>query len=526
MKGNLFIDDTIQYVLFLNDIPDIVLTLEALKLQQFDPNAKFIIICFNENECDENETIPMLWSYKILNVIFIKYENNAVSGYVYFPNEDCDHPTPERVQNWEDCIHSYKDSKQVCTTRSIFPLKLMNFHRCPLIVSTFELNPFMLIKDGIPSGTDGDVMRITGDAVNASLVVISPSDGKGWGYLVNNTWIGSLGDLDKKLANISFTGSATMNLERYHDFDISTIFNTITMVWLIHPLRLESSSVKLLKPFTAGAWFFISITFGIFVLSHYFIDHSVWRIFSKVKRIDTFSHYFIAYTVQITLGVSVTKYPVNLCKHLILYWIWYWFLVRTLYQVNLIYFLQTDVKVDTIHNIQDAIAEGYTFGGGKPLKEFYSNDPFIYNNWKSDNSTDLYANLGRIMTGGKFTYGANTVFAKVFQRNTHLEIHALPKKIVESYSVVYFARKSAVTRPVNLVFARLFEAGIVKKIFEDYTSTLPEPQENANIPLTLNHFTGCFGILILGWVLSCIAFIFEILNSIRLRKKLLNVYVQ
>ncbi|XP_045488600.1 uncharacterized protein LOC123690055 [Pieris rapae] len=351
--------DVNQFILFVADVAETQAVINAIERQNLNANAKFIIICKHRTECNEAQAVKILWTYRIFNVIFIKNEDSLISGYTYFRNERCDHPIPRRLEHWDKCINFSKKVIKLCK-KQMFPPKFRNFHRCPLIVSTFEQRPFMYINDGVPYGADGDLLRCIVHTLNATLVLISPRDDGGWGSFENNTWTGSLGDVYNDLANVSMT-SASITFNRLKYFDISINYNSLDLVWVTHLSEFESSSHKLLKPFTGKARGLFVVTFMIPLIIHILLK---LRIMEKIKtrfNIGLSSDSFLIYALQISLGFSVTKYPKNFYKHVFLFWVWYWFFVRTLYQVYLIHSLHADVPLNTINTLRDAIEEGYQY---------------------------------------------------------------------------------------------------------------------------------------------------------------------
>ncbi|XP_045533107.1 uncharacterized protein LOC123720509 [Pieris brassicae] len=324
-----------QFILFVADVADTQAFLNLMERQNLNSNSKFIIICKHSNECDEAEAVKILWTYRILNVILIKNEDFFIRGYTYFRSERCDHPTPRRLEHWDKCIDSSKKVIKLCK-KHMFPEKFRNFHRCPLIVSTFEQRPFMYINDGVPYGADGDLLRCIVHTLNATLVLISPRDDDGWGSLENHTWTGSLGDVYNDLANVSMT-SASITFNRLKYFDMSINYNTLDLVWVTHPSEFESSSHKLLNPFTGKARVLFVVTLMVPLVIHILLK---LRFMDKIK----------------------TRF-------------------------------NTDVPINTINTLRDAIEEGYQYGSSPAIRDYFVDDQFIYNNWVFIDNNEMFPTL-------------------------------------------------------------------------------------------------------------------------------------
>ncbi|CAK1546104.1 unnamed protein product [Leptosia nina] len=514
------VEGTMQYVLFVDDIADLIRVLAALRRRNFNTNAKFIIICNRKNnQCVKSRAVEVLWSYRVTNVILIKEELSMVTGYTFFISELCDMPIPRVLKHWNDCIYSKQDKNTFCTTKYMFPVKFRNFRGCPLLVSTFSQVPYMMIEDGVPRGADGDLLRCIVQALNATLVLVFPPDDDGWGTYENNTWTGSLGDVYKGLANFSMT-SASVTLKRFQHFDMSVNYFSVNLVWVTHPSHdFESSSLKLVRPYKGNARILVMLTFVVVLLMQVFVKTRFYKGLSARFHFGDAPNSLLFHAFRRSLGLPM-KCPKSLFfKYCTFLWVWFWFLARTFYQVHLIESLQTNVPVNSINTIAEAIEEGYTIGSGPALKDYYLDDPFVYENW-IDVDTDQNLPIMKNLTEGlKFVLAINLVSVKAFEKATRLRLHVLSERVLKSHTVLFLEKHSHLTKSVNILLNRLFEAGIPDKLFEDYTFTARESKTKAKEPIRTEHFMGCYIILIVGWILSAIVFLVEkIVHRIKLRR--------
>ncbi|XP_039761790.1 uncharacterized protein LOC120634953 [Pararge aegeria] len=502
---------TRQFVLFANNLDGIKNLLAWLELHTYDTTARYMIICQSRStgNCDETNALEVLWQRRIVNVIFINdVFNNGSSGYYYQYGDKCKNSPPIKVSNWDSCVGT--NESRYCAGKFLIPLQ--NMYECPIIVSTFWQPPFMYINDGVPSGADGDLLRIIIDALNATLVLMEPSRGSGWGNLDDNgSWVGSLGDLYYDLANFSMV-SASITQARYDAFELSSFYFTTNIVWITHPPIPEPSSFKLLRPFKPDARIALGLSFVfVVILALIFKTNFCTSVFESINscRLPD-SVIFLAW--KMCMGQAITIIPLKMTVlYLILFWIWYCFLVRTFYQVHLINSLKTEVYSSEFSSIEDAIAAGYSFGGGPALQEYYVDSPSVYDKWEDIDISGYKTLMSNLSQGMKFVLAVNLASVKIFLKTPGRKLHILPQQVICSPIGIFLKKSSPFTIIINRILKRLFEYGIPQMIFKNYTaSDLTDKSTEENKPIKLIYCTGCYIILSIGWIASFILFIIEL----------------
>lgn len=499
-----------QFVLFGEKLMDIIYILEWMQSDTFNTNGRFLIICQSKDhkDCDETEAVKVLWDRRIVNVIFINNTPNEGSvGYSYEYGPDCKNTLPMKVKNWDHCV---KNEMEYCANK--FPLKLKNLHGCPIIVSTFPQVPYMNMDNNVPSGADGDLLRIIVEALNATLVMMIPFHGTGWGNLnENGTWVGSLSDLYYDMANFSMT-SASITQTRYDDFQISNFYFTMTLGWVSHPPELESPCYKLLRPFKPDTQIAMAISFIIVIIVVLFFKTKMGHYLQRKMSFGLNPDKVMFLSWEMCMGQPILSFPSKMVlTYFVLLWIWYCFLMRTFYQVHLINSLKTDVYQTQLTSIEDAINAKYPFGGGSALKDYYVDHPLVYDNWQHKDSDQYYSILCNLTEGMKFVLAMNLASTKHFFRITNKKLHILPERIVNGPSVIFFKKFSPFVDPINKILEPLVEFGWSDMTFRNSTmfkSVLIS--ENEDKPIKLSNFTGCYVILLCGWILSFFIFLFEI----------------
>ncbi|XP_061711134.1 uncharacterized protein LOC133520623 [Cydia pomonella] len=492
-----------QFVIFGSDLVDIMCTLDWMRKREFDNTGKFIVIC---NNCDERKAMDIFWNHKILNVVFINDSSgtSSIIGFTYsiYDNQKCEISPPEPLL--DSCIHN--------SCMGVYPLKLRNLHKCQIIVSTFEQVPFMSLKTGTPIGADGDLLLLIAEALNATLKVMTPHRGAGWGQLdKDGNWLGSLADVYHDLANFSMT-SAAITLTRFKAFHLSTDYHSINMAWVTHPAVPLPGWQKLLRPFKMKARISLAVTFVLIILVAVFVKSNLWAKLSK--RINTSARpqtCVLFYSWTICMGMPATTLPSKpTFLTMFLLWMFYCFMIRTFYQTSLIHAMKDNLNYPEFENLQDILNSGYPFGGVPALKDFYIDDPEVYNNWKSINSTEINDMMVSLSRGMKYVLAMNKVTAQSFILKHYGDIHIVPQMIVTSPTVLYFKKFSPMVQSLNLILDRLVEGGFTEKLYKNHASTHARKKTDSTAPMNFEQYMGCYVVLAAGWIVSILVFICEV----------------
>lgn len=500
---------TSQYVLFGSDLANIVYALEWMRNHEFDSTGKYIIICQDTNECDEALAMRKFWEYKVTNVIFLKYVINEVAGFTYFPlyNSSCVYDEPVRLTNLTSCLNS-GDS---C---NLFPMKLGNFNACPLIVSTFVHQPFMKIEDGKPSGTDGDLLCLIAEKLNGKLHVMTPKIGTGWGKLEpNGTWSGSLADLYYDYANFSMTSGA-LTLTRFTTFQLSDGYGSENVIWVTPSAKKIPSSLKLSYPFQANARIALAVSFAFVIVCALIFQSRFYSMLSRKLKMERSRSRIVFYSWMVCMGLAIptTRLPKKTALlYIVLLWIWYCILVRTFYQVTLISAMKSNYYYQELESIDEAIQAEYAFGGGVGLKDYFIDYPVIYNNWQNIETLDIIPTMKKISQGMEFVLAMSMLTAKTIIREEKIKVHIMRQKVVTSPSVIFFKKFSPLVAAVNKALNRLHESGFSEKFYKDYAPTVVQKAEDSIESIKLAHYTGCYVVLITGWIVSFLLFVLEII---------------
>lgn len=508
-----------QFVIYGEDIGELMDFLQFLMDKAYDCSAKYILICTSPDleECDENLLFEMLARLFISNVVFLKLHNgNVPMAYTYYPflPGKCWHHEPVTLAVQFECPYDQ-------CYKSQFPQKFNNLYKCKFIVSTMEQAPFMIFKnnsDGTReiTGSDGDILRLVVSMLNATLVVLTPVEGKDWGRFENNTWTGSLGQVFKNKAHASMC-SAPLTSIKYDNFRISSCYDSLDLVWIAAMPKLRPSWENLLRPLD----FYIRITlvflFMGIVLLNTFIRTKLWNILRKVFKIAPLKSNLLFYSWILFLGMPVTRVPTRVAfRTLLCTWIWFCVIVRNVYQGALIGSLKLRVAENNIKNLQEVLKNGYPYGGLPSLREYYVDNPKVYNRWTPLMYDKAREKMLRVTDGSSdfvIALSREYVIEHLLHYNGRRQVQIIPEKIANIPVVMFFKKDSHFEYPVSRYITVVVEGGFSQQLYDRYVkhARILTKQEQSRVPqpLRLRHFTGSFIILFFGWIMASLFFLVE-----------------
>lgn len=506
-----FVHTTRQYVLFGITLDDVEYVLKWMRNHEFDNTGKYIIVCQSQNssDCDETKATTTFWEHKVTNVVFLKNVGVEVTGYTYFPLNDseCRTDIPVKFKSLDACVDGHHTS---CI--DLFEMKLTNFHMCPLVASTFIQPPYMKISDGVPRGADGSLLAILAEGLNANLTVMTPRIGNGWGKLdEDGSWSGSLADVYYDYANFSMT-SCALTLARFSYFQLSVSYNRGGVIWVTHPAKMMPSSLKLMHPFQLNTQLAVAMCFVLVCICALIRRSRFWNTHAHVIEGDRPQTSIVFYSWMVCMGLPSTRLPTK-PAYLVMLLLWMWFCVflRTFYQVTLITVLKTNYHFSEFKTIDDAVEAQYPFGGGAALKDYYIDYPTIYDNWIDVKTNDIIPTLREVSEGLEFVLAMSFETARTIISEERMHVQIIPEKIVTSPTVILFKKFSPIAKSVNEVLVKLIESGFSHKFKQDYAKSPAayKPVENMK-PITMEHYTGCYMLLLTGWIISFLFFLGEI----------------
>jgi hypothetical protein len=318
-------------------------------LQHKDDDATFIF---------EN-----LWKKFIYNVNIILCDENGkilMVTFTPFTNEACHNTQAIR-------IGEFVREQNMWNNQNFFQYKLKNFHNCTVTASTFEYPPAVigkvyLNKSFTLHGSDIELVNGLKSILNFHLNLSYSNEPGAYGMTFDNgTVTGIKVDLVNNRTDFIF-GLYYATYPNCLYMGCSQAYFAVTFLVIVPQVSL-SSIEKLFVPFTLDLWIiFLTIIFiattTILLLSY--------KLNSNVRNFVIGSNIKSPFNVLLTslIGGSLIRLPKrNFARYLLMVFILFSLVMRTVYVGGLFKYLKSDTKVVAIKTIDELLARRYKIYG-------------------------------------------------------------------------------------------------------------------------------------------------------------------
>lgn len=453
-----------------------------------------------------------LWSLYIVNANVIvsnpEIRNDAIL-LTYFPFSR-NHCYKVHPILWNYYLNGEPTIKKVA-----FPDKIQNMWGCPIIVVTFEVEPFMYVtkrEDGTfyTDGIEGTLLRVLSQRMNFTSLIEIPSDGDMWGIiLANGTKTGACKLLFEGKANLSL-GTFGQAFDRLQVMDMSFSYYQTPLIFTVPPGRSYTSFEKLFKPFKYIIWSLLGV---IFILG-FFIMILLQRKFGNLF-FTTSNHPYLN-MMNIFFGGSVHNLPIKfMLRVIVLIWIMCALVLRNSYQGKLFTFLQLQKNYSSPFEIKRIVEENLTILITKSSLHFFDDLPELLGNIHFQNNLTLpFDEMDK--PEFKYIYLRTKASIAYFNR-IHSKSVTISDYSLFMFSIAIFTRKhSYLTHTIDNEILKYLANGIFDywaSKFVDTKYLIPQQIGKGPQKLTMNELSGGYQIFMLFLILSLFVFLLELLST-------------
>ncbi|XP_062539195.1 uncharacterized protein LOC134207504 [Armigeres subalbatus] len=303
-----------------------------LTVERFDFSGRYLIFCSESvDEKFARKLFTALWNLQIINVVLIGYGNNETHLWSYVPYL---------------AGHCAKvNLVSLGPSDDYYPDKTLSYHGCPFKVGSFETRPFTIMDRPTTgelrmSGFEGDLLDVLKEKFNFTARIYEPKNGQQWGYALKQNSTGMMGmiqtgevDFGISCLGISVARSAILKAGIAH--------YTTSLVLAVPKGRPYTAFEKLVRPFQANVWW-ITVTM---VIGAALIIGSVELRSRTIRNFVYGQQTRTPYLnlIQIFFGIGMHHMPRrNFARTILFFWIYFCFVMRSLYQSALFRHLQQD----------------------------------------------------------------------------------------------------------------------------------------------------------------------------------------
>lgn len=245
--------------------------------------------------------------------------------------------------------------------QKVFPQKFTNFHQCPIKASTFEYPPTVMIEKfrngtSVIKGCEIELMEGLSKMLNFELKIDILTEPVAWGLIFENgTATGLMRKTMRGETDIAF-GYYYLTLVRAKFMSYTVYLNT-DIILVIPRGRLMTPLEKLFSPFNTILWTVLAIMFGLglVIISLLRFNPRKFReyIFGKSS-----SPHLNMIDILLNGGQNLMP-PKDSARFLLVAFVFFSLIVRTLYQAGMFKFLQTDQRLPPIQTIDELLDKGF-----------------------------------------------------------------------------------------------------------------------------------------------------------------------
>jgi hypothetical protein len=323
------------------------LTPENFKLNGFYPSYQILLL---NGKIDEIEEIfKLMWRIQVYNVnVMFENENGEILVQTFHPFSDgsCGDTTVKT-------INRFKDGKFENPLETLFEDKMKNLHGCPIKVAIAnDVPPHVIIEGEHVYGRDIDLINALASFINFTTnIAFVGSDGF---FLDNGSSIGPLKALLDRQVDVSLS-NWWLKENRLKFFDSTSSYISENSIFVVPHGSDFTALEKMIYPFDYQSWIAIISFLVIGNLVIFIIQRQSTSIqdfvFGREIRGNSLK------LLSVFLGVSLRRLPGrNFARYLLMMFIIYSLIIRTLYQGSYYQLLKTQTRHGEIQSIDELMS--------------------------------------------------------------------------------------------------------------------------------------------------------------------------
>lgn len=391
------------------------------------------------------------------------------------------------------------------------------FDNCSIRVLGMPYAPYVIDSD---NGVEVEILKQIGDLLGLHFKVTVNKEAAGWGEFENESWTGALGNISRGEFALG-VGNLGIDYKYLKDFDFTNQHGSEHLVWIapIAEFVPKWRTLFLIFPMELWCWF----------LASFLITGFIFYIFSKFTKenqnYNTFgSSMFSAYRIFIAVpAVFPDKYIVRIFfMGLAILNIF----IGTMYTSALVFYLKNPVREFQIKTVSDVIESRLDIGGLENYREYFENasdtdSNIIYERFQIENDSAVHW-----LKSVAVDRDTCSIFSQLFVQytlvqkdNILVDYRGLPKiyilpKVLLQYPLNFILQKGfPLIQQFNHIIERLKMSGILVKYYKVYIDAINKvnsiKHKSDVSSLQIENIQGPISILIFGYLLGLLAFIFE-----------------
>lgn len=542
----------------VEDIRDQITKLKEIR--DWNPRAKFLTLLMQRDILTEDsfkmlsrDIFTELWKFRIVNVVILTRALNTrtaeadadrrnlpmLDAFTWFPYKTFASCGEIRdavlLDRW---IVNNGSNGHFLYNTSLYPQKIPKyFTGCPLRVSAFEYPPVMMgmkkNEDGTIEYEEGTELRLLHQMARRTNMSIlyrpPPTDDGYWGNdLGNGTWSGLSGEIIRGYSDVAL-GNFWYRCHLINDMECLVPHFMDSARWFVPCAKRYPRWTSITRVFEAQLWLGFLASYIITTLFMWLvvkISHNIHHSGTNNKAYASFVECFLNFWA-IILDESAPNDPPQVfsIRFVFIMWIVYTWAVNTVYQAFLTSYLVDSGLQRQISSEEELLKSGMTYGIHKvilvPLPHLaskrYSRRIECVTFEECQDRAAFKGDLAFVFSALNMEY----VIAKQYMDGNGKPLICTFDEVISSQIISIPVPKGLpMIDKLNNVIQDVTEAGLLEQWLKSikYTATLSSARD-FSLPsgeytkLTLEHLQSPFYFLLLGYMLSIIAFIIEFISQ-------------
>lgn len=342
----------------------------------------YLIVLLQGAFVEIQEIFGLLWKLQIYNanVMFADELGTVfVQTFMPFKSFNCSDTSPK-------LLDKFVGGKFLKGTRNFFPEKMKNLSNCPVRISVSNTTePFVITRYSEHSGyniSGLDVSLIDTLSASMNFKVNYSFIGDVGHLLENGTGIGPLKALMDDKADISVSGWL-VKASRAKFFDSSSTYTSGEIKFLVPPVGDLTALEKLIFPFSPSSWIMISSCFLIGMLLIFTVKRKANELQNFVFGKGVKSPFFNLYIAFIGGNQKILPRR-NFARYLLMMFLMYSLVIRTLYQGSYYQLMQSSKQFDEIETIDEMIRKNFKFFVPEGIADLFQGNEEMTKRFKFD----------------------------------------------------------------------------------------------------------------------------------------------
>ena len=347
-------------VIFIASFQSFLEILQKMTKERFNFEGYYLIVLTKGNIPEIQNIFQQLWLKFIFNVnILLEDESELVSLLTFMPFNGfiCGDTTPIKTNQFDKISGKWESI-------DFYPKKFKNLFKCPVRVGAFDTTPAVIkkpMKNGsfILDGYDIEILNEFSKIINFSIDMNFAVEAGSYGEIYEN---GSSTLTIKKVMN----NMVDLIIGNYYATALRLTFMSSSSSYYTNPLLLVIPSgapvapfAKLMRPFQTTVWILLLCTLiiGILVISIVTVQSL------EVKNLifgNQIQNPFLNLIVGLVGGSQHVLPKRNFSRTLLMFFLIFCLIIRSLYLGGLFEFLQTDQREPELATIDEIIEKDYT----------------------------------------------------------------------------------------------------------------------------------------------------------------------